>query len=97
MNGLSFEVTDRSPLEAGARAQAWERAHEKASQLASLAGTRLGRPLEIIETSGHGPGPMVKRAMAMAESAPIEAGSASIEVHLTVRFAQFPDDATSAQ
>ena len=95
MNGLSFELTDRSPLEARARVQAWERAHEKASQLAGLAGTRLGRALEIIETSGPGPGPMVKREMAMSESAPLEAGSASIEVHLTVRFTQFPDDSTS--
>lgn len=33
-----------------------------------------------------------EKAMAMAESAPIEAGSASVEVHLTVRFSQFPDD-----
>ena len=97
MNGIAFDVTDRSPLEARARTQAWERAHEKASQLAALAGTRLGRALEIIETSGPGPGPMVKRAMVMAESAPIEAGSASIDVHLTVRFTQFPDDSTSVQ
>ena len=97
MNGLSFEITDRSPLEARARAQAWDRAHEKASQLAGLAGTRLGRALEIIETSGHGLGPMVKRAVAMSESATVEAGSASIEVHLTVRFTQFPDDTNSAQ
>ena len=94
MHGLAFEVADRTPLEVQARARAWEKAHDKARQLAVLAGTRLGQALDIIETSGHRPGPMPKRAMAMemADSAPIEAGSASIEVHLMVRFAQFPDD-----
>jgi uncharacterized protein len=97
MHGLSFEVSDRSTLEAQARAQAWQRAYDKARQLANLAGTRLGQAVEITETSGQRPGPMPKRAMAMAmaDSAPVEAGSASIEVHLMVRFAQFPDDNTS--
>lgn len=97
MHGLTFEVADRSSLEAQARAQAWQRAYDKARQLADLAGTRLGQAVEITETSGSRPGPMPKRAMAMAlaESAPVEAGSTSIEVHLVVRFAQFPDDNTS--
>ncbi len=97
MHGLAFEVADRAPLEAQARARAWERAQAKAKQLADLAGTRLGQAIEITESSGQGPGPMPKRAMAMAmaDSAPVEAGSASIEVHLMVRFAQFPDDNTS--
>ena len=96
MHGLAFEVADRAPLEAQARARAWERAYDKARQLADLAGTRLGQAVDITETSGPGPGPMPKRAMAMAmaDSAPVEAGSAPIEVHLIVRFAQFPDDHT---
>ena len=97
MHGLAFEVADRAPLEELARTRAWERAQAKARQLADLAGTRLGQAIDITETTGHGPGPMLKRdmAMAMADSAPIEAGSTSIEVHLMVRFAQFPDDSTS--
>ena len=97
MHGLTFEVIDRSSLEAEARVRAWEAALDKARQLADLAGTRLGQAVDITETSGRGPGPMPKRAMAMAvaDSAPVEAGSASIEVHLMVRFAQFPDDSTS--
>jgi uncharacterized protein YggE len=97
MHGLTFEVADRSPLEAQARARAWEAALAKATQLADLAGTRLGQAIDIAETSGPGQGPMPKRAMtmAMADSAPVEAGSATIEVYLTVRFAQFPDDNTS--
>lgn len=97
MHGLAFEVADRAPLEAQARARAWERALDKARQLADLAGTRLGKAIDITETSGQGPGPMPKRAMAMAmaDAAPVEAGSASIEVRLLVRFAQFPDDQTS--
>lgn len=95
MHGVAFEVTDRSPTEARARVQAWERAHDKAQQLAELAGTRLGQAIEITETGAHDPGPMPQRAMAMADSAPVEAGSSWIEVRLMVRFAQFPDDLTS--
>ena len=93
MHGLTFEVTDPSRLEAEARTRAWEGARAKASQLADLYGTSLGQALEITETSGHGSGPLPKRgmALAMAESAPIATGSTSIEVHLIVRFAQFPD------
>lgn len=92
MHRLVFEVTDRSPLEAQARVQAWARAHDKARQLAELAGTRLGQAIEMTETSSHGPGPLPKMAMEMTDRAPVEAGSSSIEVHLMVRFAQFPDD-----
>jgi uncharacterized protein YggE len=97
MHGLAFEVADRAPLEAQARVRAWARAYDKARQLADLAGTRLGQAIDITETSGQGPGPMPKRAMAMAmaDSAPVEAGSASMEVRLMVRFAQFPDDHAS--
>ncbi len=97
MHGLAFEVADRAPLEAQARARAWERALDKARQLADLAGTPLGQAIDITETSGQGPGPMPRRemAMAMADATPVEAGSASIEVRLQVRFAQFPDDHAS--
>ena len=97
MHGLTFEVTDSARLEAEARARAWETARAKASQLADLSGTRLGQALEITETSGQGPGPLAKRgmALAMAESVPVATGSTLIEVHLTVRFAQFPDDSTA--
>ena len=95
MHGLTFEVIDRSSLEAQARVRAWEAALDKARQLADLAGTRLGQAVDITETRGPGPMPKRAMAMAMADSAPVEAGSASIEVHLMVRFAQFPDDNTS--
>ena len=95
MHGLTFEVIDRSSLEAQARVLAWEAALDKAKQLADLAGTRLGQAVDITETRGPGPMPKRAMAMAMADSAPVEAGSASIEVHLMVRFAQFPDDNTS--
>lgn len=97
MNGLTFERVDRSDLEAQARARAWEGAYEKANQLAGLAGTRLGQAVEITETAGFGPGPMPKLAMRMAaaESVPIETGSTAIEVHLIVRFSQFPDDSSA--
>jgi uncharacterized protein len=53
IHGLRFEVSDPSPLEAQARVRAWSRAHDKARQLADLAGTRLGHAVEVHETSWH--------------------------------------------
>jgi uncharacterized protein YggE len=92
MQGLSFEIDDRSAFEAQARTRAWADAREKARQLADLAGSRLGQAVEIIETGAHLPAPMRKGAMAIAaaESAPLEAGTATVKIQLTVRFSHFP-------
>jgi hypothetical protein len=91
MHGLAFEVADRIALEDQARARAFELATSRARQLAELAGARLGKAIEIIEASESGPTPMFKRAMAMAEAAPVQSGSATVDIHLTVRFSQFPN------
>ena len=60
IHGLAFEVSDPSPLEALARVRAWSRALNEAKQLADLAGTRLGLPVEVRETPLAGAGTHVR-------------------------------------
>ena len=90
--GLSFEVSDPGPLEAHARSRAWSLAHDRARQLADLAGARLGKAVEVRETNRYDQGPMYAMDLASPKGVPIETGAASVEVHLQVRFAQFADD-----
>ena len=98
IHGLRVEVSDPSPLEAQARVRAWSRAHDKARQLADLAGTRLGHAVEVHdETSWHlqGPVPMYPD-LGTHNVIPVETRAASVDFQGKVRFARFPDDDTSA-
>ena len=83
---MSFGRRDVDAAEAVARSAAWKRAVSKASQLADQAGLTLGRPLSIEESNPMGP-PRPLARMAMAEALPIESGSSTVTVALTVRFA----------
>ncbi len=86
MSGVSFGRRDVDAVEAVARSAAWKRAVSTASQLADQAGLTLGRPLSIEESNPMGP-PRPLARMAMAEAVPIESGSFTVTVALTVRFA----------
>ena len=94
IHGLRFEVIDPSPLEAQARVRAWSRAHDKARQLADLAGTRLGHALEVRETSSQEQEFIYAMDLATPKGVLVETGAAGVEVHLKVRFSQFPKDAS---
>lgn len=86
INSLSAEVSDPVPAQVQARELAFADAHTKASQLAQLAGSSLGKVLNIKESRGAAPGP-VRRAKAavMAEaSMPVVAGEQELSVHLEV-------------
>jgi hypothetical protein len=85
MSGVSFGRRDVDAAEMEARAAAWQKAVAKASQLADQAGLTLGRPLSIEESTAGLPRPIAR--MAMAEAVPIESGSSTVTVTLTVRFA----------
>ncbi|HJU80167.1 MAG TPA: SIMPL domain-containing protein [Acidimicrobiia bacterium] len=84
MSGVTFGLRDVDAAEAQARAAAWQKAVAKATELADQAGLTLGRPLSIEETNLVGlPRPMAR----LAEAVPVESGSSTIAVTLTVRFA----------
>ena len=60
-----------------------------------LAGTRLGHAVEVLETSSLEQGSMYAMDLATPKGVPVETGGAGVEIHLKVRFAQFPDDKNS--
>jgi hypothetical protein len=86
---IHFEIVDSDELERVARSEAWEKAVGKAEQLAALAGRSLGPARTVEETSRPRPDPVVPhRAAAMAApgDTPIEGGTISVSVGLTVSF-----------
>jgi uncharacterized protein YggE len=85
VQGLRLVLEDSQQAMAEARRRAWASARAQAEELAAAAGLRLGAPISIIETDAS-PSPVAK-AMAWSEAAPIEPGSNTVEVSLTVRFA----------
>lgn len=91
MNGLQFDIEDKSELLVQARELAFQQARAKAEHLASLAGFSLGAVSAIAETQNHFP---IRRAAANAsKGAPFDAainvtpGDTSVEVTLEVHFA----------
>ncbi len=93
MFGLSDELMEKTTREA--REIAIEKAKSKASELAGLAGMKLGRIVNIAEgTNGGYPVPLYARDMAVgmggsAESkvaTPVEAGSSEVVVNVTLSY-----------
>ncbi len=89
VNALSFAVEDTTPMEAEARAAAWNDAVTRATQLAELSGHRLGSATSITETT-RGPMAPVRMvaSMAMAKEAgtPIQPGTTTVTVDIEVEF-----------
>lgn len=93
VEGINFGHEDSAPLERRARHEAFNNAHDKARQLAELAGVELGSAVSITEMrTGSGPPPpgtMRMRAFMAAESAgpPLAFGDQEVMVNLNVEFA----------
>lgn len=90
ISSIRFDIDDRTAAKEQARERAMEDARRKAEQLAGLADVTLGKPLSIVETATGSPSPIIYDASAYdraAESTPIETGTASTEVRVTVRWA----------
>lgn len=86
-HGVAFAIRDAAELTRAARAAAMADAADTAGQLAVLAGRRLGEITSIVEASGGAtPMPRFAKAMAMDSSVPIEAGSQSVGVDVTVTY-----------
>jgi uncharacterized protein YggE len=87
INGVQFDVADRSKAESSARAAALQNAQAQAQELASAAGVQLGE-INSISTFSGGVQPMFvggKGGAAMdAASVPIQAGQLTVEIDVTV-------------
>lgn len=90
MNGLAFVVEDEDRYRSAARQAAWADAAARAGELAGLAGRTLGPALEVNESTTFRPPTPVLRTSALAAEAaapPIEAGTTTVTVDLSVVFA----------
>ncbi len=86
IDGISFTVDDPTPFHVEARRQAMADAAAKATELAELAGVRLGKATFISESSaGQPPLPMLAEmaVMSAAVSTPISPGE--VEIRVTVQ------------
>ncbi|MCA9858800.1 MAG: SIMPL domain-containing protein [Thermomicrobiales bacterium] len=87
--GVNFYVDDSSEFTSEARKLAVDDANQRAQELAEAAGMTLGPIVSIVE--GYSSGPIygmggVARADAAGAAAPIQAGSATIQVDVTVTY-----------
>jgi uncharacterized protein YggE len=85
--GVNFYVDDSSAATSQARKLAVEDAHTRAQELAEAAGMTLGPVVSIVE--GYSSGPIYGKGGGMAAesaapSTPIQAGSSTLEVDVTV-------------
>ena len=86
LHGVSFSIADPAAVIAPLRVAAVGDARAKAEALASAAGCGLGPVVAIVEGGGGGAVPMPKGAMRMAMAAPIEAGSETLSLQVTVTY-----------
>lgn len=90
INGINFSIKDSEAAKSEARREAVRNARRKAEEMATAAGIRLGRILNMSEsTHSYQPQPRMMRAMAadMAESTPVEGGEQTISVTVNMVFA----------
>ncbi len=90
INGINFGIKDSKAAKSDARREAVNDARRKAEEMASAAGVRLGRILDMSESSHQsGPRPMM-RAMAMESadsSTPISGGEQTLSVTVNITYA----------
>ncbi len=91
VDGINFELEDRTAIRAKARKRAIADARGKATQLAKELGVELGEVVAVEETVAASPGPMYKRAEAKSAggdaSTPVAAGAIEARVGVRVRWA----------
>ncbi|MER7248197.1 SIMPL domain-containing protein [Kribbella sp. NPDC000426] len=89
LNGIQFDIEDKSELLTQARELAFQQARAKAEHLAGLAGFSLGSVSAIAENQGHFPIHRAYNASKAALDSAINVvpGDSSVEVTLEVHFA----------
>lgn len=91
INGIGFDVDDKSKAENEAREKAVADARQKAEDAAKIAGFKLGRIINYSENFGGYPGPVPFRMSAevvkdAATPTQVEPGSSEIVVNVTLSF-----------
>lgn len=87
LNGVTFSISNQSHLLASARARAIKNAHTEAAQIAKGAGTTVGSIERVTDQENSGTTGIVYPTAsfaAAAKSVPIQSGSQSINVQVTV-------------
>lgn len=92
MNGMSFDVSDKSAATEQARAAAFEDARRTAQQYATLAGRELGRVVAVSDTPGglavrEAGGAMMSRAVSFKADMGVDAGEQSVRADVSVAWA----------
>lgn len=92
IDGLSFELRDPESARLEALRKAVATAQLEADAIATAAGQRLGKPLNISTSSGYEPRPMYRVAMQAADMAappaptPVEAGSLTVVASVNITY-----------
>ena len=90
INGISFSVDNPDQFNSQARTLAMNDAKARATQLASLAGVALGRPIYITENSASTPTPYTFAAPSLAAAGgtttPINPGQVSVTISVQVDY-----------
>jgi len=93
LSGITFSISNSSAMLASARARAMQGAHTEASQLASGGNATIGGIVKVTDQQNSSPPPIysVPMGLAYANAAqmqvPLEAGSQTINVQVTVVYA----------
>jgi uncharacterized protein YggE len=86
LEGVSVDLTDRSPAEAAAREAAYADAVERGTHLAALAGSLLGDPQAVMESAYADAPPGLPKRATLAAAASLEPGEVSVHASVTVTF-----------
>ncbi len=87
LNGLRFDIEDRTEYILLARELAAKDARDRAEQLAVLHGVKLGQPIRISEFDTPSYSPYARAEMySVSDGLPIEPGSLSVSVSLGVQW-----------
>jgi len=87
INGIQFDVADKTAAQSQARKAAVTNAALKAQELAEAAGVTLGPVITLSESTSGAPSPMydLRASVAMAESSvPVEAGQMTLVIEVNI-------------
>jgi len=89
INGIQFSIKDAEAAKSEARREAVKNARQKADEMATAAGVRLGRILQMSEsTNSFSPQPVLRGfAAESAQSTPVQGGQQTLSVTVNITYA----------